>query len=90
MDSHPHGKWAIHYCKVEDITKWNVMKRRNSDGVLVSAKIYDDVFRFKKYHDAFEFCRLMNLEEPQVYDSKPARVCKTTVTEDDGFYLSNN
>ena len=87
MDSHPYGMRAVHYCKVEDITKWNVMKRRNSDGVMVSAKIYDDVFRFKKYHDAFEFCRFMNAEEPQIYDSKPARVCKTG---EDKFYLSNN
>jgi len=83
MNSHPHGEWAIHYCRRDDITVWHVMKRQDSDGVLVSAKVYDDVFRYKKYHDAFEFCRVEN--DKGVYDSKPGRVCKTGV---DGFYLS--
>jgi hypothetical protein len=33
------------------------MKLQRSDGVLVSAKTYDDVFKFVKYQDAWNFAK---------------------------------
>ena len=39
------SNWCIFYCKTSDPTSWHTMKLWRSDGVLVSAKTYDDVYK---------------------------------------------
>jgi hypothetical protein len=64
------------------------MKLQRSDKVLVSAKTYDDVFKFVKYQQAFDFVKEILTEEPEPkYDAQVKRVCKTG---DHSFYLSGN
>lgn len=88
MNSDPHGNWCVHYCKKSDTTTWNVMKIRRSDGVIVSAKTYSDVFKFVKYQEAFDFVRQLITEEPEPkYDATVKRVC---LAREDAFYLSEN
>ena len=50
IDSDPRGHWCIFYCKAGDQTNWKVMRRQNSDGVLVSASTYDEVFKMSLIH----------------------------------------
>ena len=38
------GCWAIHYRKLSEPTVWYTMKLWRKDGVLVSAKTYDEVY----------------------------------------------
>ena len=88
MNSDSRGNWCIYYCKVTDRMNWNVMKLQRSDGVLVSAKTYDDVFKFLKYKDAWDFVKdIITVEPEPKYDAEVRRVCKTG---DHSFYLSGN
>jgi len=82
------GMWCVFYCKTQDRTKWNVMRLQRSDGVLVAAKTYDDVFKFSRYQSAYDFVKQLITEEPEPkYDAEVKRVCRA---KDDSFYLSGN
>ena len=83
------GCWAIHYRKLSEPTVWYTMKLWRKDGVLVSAKTYDDVYKFRRFREAFEFAKNLitgNGTEP-VYDASVKRVCRSG---EDSFYLSGN
>jgi hypothetical protein len=88
MKSDPNGNLCIFYCKKNDPTNWNTMKLRRIDGVLVSAKTYDDVFKFAKFQTAFDFVKKLLTEEPEArYDAQIKRVCRA---RGDAFYLTGN
>ena len=83
------GCWAIHYRKLSEPTVWYTMKLWRKDGVLVSAKTYDDVYKFRRFREAFEFAKNLitgNGTEP-VYDASVKRVCRSG---ENSFYLSGN
>jgi len=64
------------------------MKLQRSDGVIVSAKTYDEVFKFVNYKDAWNFAKSIITTEPeQKYDAEVRRVCRTG---ENLFYLSGN
>ena len=88
MISHPNANWCILYRKLQPGTSYQVMKLQRSDGVLVAAKTYDEVFKFVKYQAAFDFAKSLLMEEPQPkYDAVVRRVCRARGT---AFYLSGN
>ena len=60
------------------------MRRQNSDGVLVSASTYDEVFKFVKYKTAFDFARGLVFPDGS-YDALVKRVNKARGTS---FYLA--
>tara|TARA_Y100001970_G_C13430814_1_gene461033 strand:- start:103 stop:363 length:261 start_codon:yes stop_codon:yes gene_type:complete len=84
------GEWAIHYRKLDDPQVWHTMRYWRSDGVLVSAKTYDQVYKFNRFKEAFEFCKNLitggGMDQP-VYDANVKRVCKA---RGESFYLSGN
>ena len=51
------GEWAIHYRRLDDPQVWHTMRYWRSDGVLVSAKTYDQVYKFNRWKEACEFCK---------------------------------
>ena len=64
------------------------MKLWRQDGVLVSAKTYDDVYKFTRYKEAWEFAKNLITEEPSPkYDAQVKRVCRQ---REGGFYLAGN
>ena len=64
------------------------MRYQRNDGVLVSAHTYDDVFKFRRYREAFDFTRGLIFAEPSpIYDATVKRICKAGGTD---FYLSGN
>ena len=85
--SYPTGMWAIFYRKLEEPTVWKTLRYQRSDGVLVSTRVYDDVFKFRRYRDAFAFTREIIFTDPPIYDATVKRVCKAG---GDKFYLSGN
>ena len=85
--SYPTGMWAIFYRKLEEPTVWKTLRYQRSDGVLVSASTYDDVFKFRRYKEAFDFVRELIFADPPIYDATVKRVCKAG---GDKFYLSGN
>ena len=88
MSADQTGNWAIFYRKLDEPTVWHTMKLWRKDGVLVSAKTYDDVYKFNRFKEAFDFAKNLITEEPSPkYDAQVKRVCKT---RGDGFYLSGN
>jgi len=87
MNSDPNGIWCILYRKYQS-KDYHVMKLQRADGVLVSAKTYDEVFKFVKYQAAFQFAKKLLTEEPEPkYDAVVRRVCKA---RGKAFYLSGN
>jgi hypothetical protein len=89
MSANQKGNWCIFYRKLSDPTVWHTMKLWRSDGVLVSAKTYDDVYKFNRYREAWEFAKNLitgNGTAP-VYDAQVKRVCRQ---KGGGFYLSGN
>ena len=65
------------------------MKLWRSDGVLVSAKTYDQVYKFNRFKEAFDFCKNLitgNGTVP-IYDASVKRVCKA---KGEDFYLAGN
>ena len=89
MSAEQQGQWAIFYCKMSEPTVWHTMKLWRSDGVLVSAKTYDQVYKFNRFKEAFDFCKNLitgNGTVP-VYDAAVKRVCRSG---EDSFYLSGN
>jgi hypothetical protein len=88
MKSDSNGNWCILYRRYQPGAEYHVMKLQRSDGVLVSAKTYDEVFKFVKYQAAFEFAKKLITEEPEPrYDATVRRVCRA---RGKSFYLSGN
>ena len=85
--SYPTGMWVIFYRKLDEPTEWKTMRYQRSDGVLVSAHTYDDVFKFRRYREAFDFTRGLIFVDPPLYDATVKRICKAKGTD---FYLSGN
>jgi len=89
MSANQKGNWCIFYRKLSEPTVWHTMKTWRKDGVLVSAKTYNDVYKFRRFKEAFDFAKNLitgNGTTP-VYDAQVKRVCRRT---GDGFYLSGN
>ena len=53
----------------------------------MSAKTYDDVYKFNRFKEAFEFAKELITEDPPTYDVSVKRVCKG---RGESFYLSGN
>ena len=88
MKSNSQGNWCIYYCKRTDPTTWHTMKLQRSDDVLVAANTYDEVFKFVKYIDAWNFAKgLITDGALPKYDAQVKRVCRA---RGDAFYLSGN
>ena len=88
MKSDSRGNWCVYYCKYGDITHWHTMKLQRSDGVLVAAKTYDEVFKFVRFKDAFDFVKSIITVDPHPkYNASVKRVCRA---RGDAFYLSHN
>ena len=89
MSANQQGNWCIFYRKLSEPTVWHTMKTWRKDGVLVSAKTYDDVYKFNRFKEAFDFAKNLitgNGTVP-VYDASVKRVCRS---RGDKFYLSGN
>ena len=89
MSANQKGNWCIFYRKLSDPTVWHTMKLWRTDGVLVSAKTYDDVYKFNRYREAWNFAKNLitgNGTTP-VYDAQVKRVCRA---KGEAFYLSGN
>ena len=87
MSANQKGNWCIFYSKLENKREWHTMKLWRKDGVLVSAKTYDDVYKFNRFKEAFDFAKNLvtgNGTQP-VYDAQVKRVCRT---RGEGFYLA--
>jgi len=88
MSAGQKGMWCIFYRKLSEPKIWHTMKLWRADGVLVSAKTYDEVFKFTKYRDAFSFAKNLITEEPNPkYDAQVKRVCRA---KNGAFYLSGS
>ena len=87
MSAGQKGEWAIFYRRLDEPTVWKTMKLWRSDGVLVSAKTYDDVYKFNRFKEAFEFAKELITKDPPTYDASVKRVCKG---RGESFYLSGN
>ena len=85
--SYPTGMWVIFYRRLDEPTEWKTMRYQREDGVMVSTINYDDVFKFRRYRDAFDFTRGIIFADPPIYDATVKRVCKAG---GDKFYLSGN
>ncbi len=89
MSSKQTGHWCIFYRKNADPSGiWYTMKTWRKDGVLVSAKTYNDVYKFDRYKEAWQFAKnLITEESTPKYDAQVKRVCRA---RGDAFYLSGN
>ena len=87
MSTSQTGDWCIFYRKLEEPTVWYTMKLWRKDGVLVSAKTYDEVYKFRRFKEAFDFAKNLVTENPPKYDAQVKRVCRA---REDAFYLSGN
>jgi len=88
MSAGQTGDWAIFYRKLDEPTVWHTMKLWRKDGVLVSAKTYDDVYKFTRFREAFDFAKNLITEEPTPkYDAQVKRVCRA---RGEAFYLAGN
>ena len=88
MSADQTGNWAIFYRKIEEPNIWYTMKLWRKDGVLVSAKTYDDVYKFRRFKEAFDFAKNLITEEPTPkYDAQVKRVCRARGT---AFYRAGN
>ena len=81
------GHWAIFYSRLDEPTVWHTMKLWRKDGVLVSAKTYDEVYKFNRFKEAFNFAKNLVTENPPKYDAQVKRVCRA---REDAFYLAGN
>tara|TARA_B100000902_G_scaffold156339_1_gene152673 strand:+ start:638 stop:904 length:267 start_codon:yes stop_codon:yes gene_type:complete len=88
MSADQKGDWCIFYRKLDEPKVWYTMKLWRKDGVLVSAKTYDEVYKFNRFKEAFNFAKNLITEEPTPkYDAAVKRVCKAKGTS---FYLAGN
>ena len=81
------GEWTIFYRGLDEPTEWKTLRYKRNDGVLVCAKTYDDVFKFNRFREAFEFAKELITEDPPTYDASVKRVCRG---RGESFYLSGN
>ena len=73
--SWPTGMWVIFYRRLDDPNVWKTMRYQRNDGVLVSADTYDNVFKFRRYREAFDFTRELIFAEPSpIYDATVKRI----------------
>ena len=88
MSASQTGNWAIFYRKLEEPNIWYTMKLWRKDGVLVSAKTFDDVYKFNRFKEAFDFAKELITAKPEpTYDAQVKRVCKA---KGEAFYLAGN
>jgi len=87
MSADQKGNWCIFYRKISEPTVWHTMKLCRTDGVLVSAKTYDDVFKFNRYKEAWDFAKDLIVQNPPKYDAEVRRVNRA---KGDAFYLAGN
>ena len=87
MSADQTGNWAIFYRKLDEPTVWHTMKLWRKDGVLVSAKTYDEVYKFRRFKEAFDFAKNLITDDQPKYDASVKRVCRA---RGESFYLSNN
>lgn len=88
MSADQKGNWCIYYRKHSDPHTWHTMKLQRNDGVIVSAKTYDEVFKFNRYKEAWDFAKNLITDGPDPkYDAQVKRVCRA---RGDAFYLSGN
>ena len=89
MSADQIGNWCIFYRKLSKPTVWHTMKTWRKDGVLVSAKTYDDVYKFTRYREAWDFAKnlITGAGTELVYDAQVKRVCRARGS---AFYLSGN
>ena len=81
------GDWAIFYRRLDEPTVWKTMRYQRTDGVLVSAKTFEEVQKFNRFKEAFDFIKeLITIDNP-VYDAQVKRVCRA---RGEAFYLSGN
>ena len=85
MKSDPRGHWCINYKKIGDEGPWKTMKVERSDGVIVAAKTYSEVFKFVKVNHAFAFAKRLISEGK--YD---ATIKKVSKSDGNNFYLAGN
>ena len=50
MSGSATGEWTIFYRRLDEPTVWKTLRYKRSDGVLVSAKTYDDVYKLSLIH----------------------------------------
>ena len=82
------GDWAIFYRRLDEPTVWKTMRYQRTDGVLVSAKTYEEVQKFNRFKEAFDFAKELITEKPEpTYDAQVKRVCKA---KGEAFYLAGN
>ena len=81
------GEWTIFYRRLDEPTEWKTLKYKRSDGVLVSAKTYDDVYKFNRFREAFNFAKELITQDPPTYNASVKRVCRG---RGESFYLSGN
>jgi hypothetical protein len=84
LKSDPRGIWCVQYSKKDEPTVWNTMKLIRSDGIMVSAKTYDDVFKFVKYQDAWAFVKKLVTDPQPKYNVNIKKVCRA---RKNAFYL---
>ena len=87
MSAGQTGQWCIFYRKLDEPKVWYTMKLWRKDGILVSAKTYDDVYKFNRFREAFEFAKKLITEDDPTYDASVKRICKG---RGESFYLSGN
>ena len=86
MSADQKGNWCVFYRKMsEEPYVWHTIKTWRSDGVLVSAKTYNEVYKFEKFKEAFDFVKNLITDGPNPkYYASVRRVQKA---RGDAFYL---
>ena len=87
MSADQKGDWALFYRRLDEPTVWKTLRYKRSDGVLVSAKTYDEVYKWTRFREAFDFAKKLITEDPPTYDASVKRVCRG---RGESFYLSGN
>ena len=87
MSAEQKGNWCIFYRKLSNPNVWYTMKLWRKDGVIVSAKTYDEVYKFNRYKEAWQFAKNLITDNPPTYDEQVKRVCKA---KGEAFYLAGN
>ena len=85
MSGSATGEWTIFYRRLDEPTVWKTLRYKRSDGVLVSAKTYDEVYKFNRFKEAFDFIKELITIDNTVYDAQVKRVCRA---RGEAFYLS--
>ena len=88
MSGSATGEWTIFYRRLDEPNVWKTLRYKRSDGVLVSAKTYDEVYKFGRFKEAFDFAKELITAKPEpTYDAQVKRVCKA---KGEAFYLAGN